>query len=290
MASRLGVAIALMLCAGFTGGCALVLLGAGAGAGTAVYLQGRVVRTYAAEYHGAVRACREALESLKIPVTDETADELKTSLSARRPDGTPVRVEITRSGPGRTEVGVRTGPVGVTETAVSETIQARIGERLAVRAQEIPKSRDGEAPSPTPPPEEAEGRPRTAPGPEAAPRKAAAGPGKTLGRRPSPEFTILFEEGSNGLRPAELAKLDKLVAALAGRPELRLTLKGYPDPQGQEALRRALAESRAASVKMYLVGKGIDPARLQVSGPEPGNEAGEGRGGCRCVEAYLDVK
>ncbi|RPI67946.1 MAG: DUF3568 family protein [Geobacteraceae bacterium] len=130
----------ILLCGLVACGCAAVLVGAGAGAGAAAYVKGKLTRTYDAEYHKTVSASIETLGSLKIPVTEKADDELKTTIHAKRADGTPVIVEVVRTGPGQTEVGVRTGSVGVTELGASEQIQERIAERLARKSMEESKA------------------------------------------------------------------------------------------------------------------------------------------------------
>ena len=116
-------------------GCAPLLLGAAVTGGVAVsYTQGVVVETYDSDYHRVVSASRETLESLKIPVTETLGDELKTAITARRPDQTPVSIEVVRLAAGRTQAGVRTGHIGVTELDTSAHIHEQIRLRLARKA------------------------------------------------------------------------------------------------------------------------------------------------------------
>ena len=120
-------------------GCAPLLLGAAVTGGVAVsYTQGVVVETYDSDYHRVVSASRETLESLKIPVTETLGDELKTAITARRPDQTPVSIEVVRLAAGRTRAGVRTGHIGVTELDTSAHIHEQIRLRLARRQRRKP--------------------------------------------------------------------------------------------------------------------------------------------------------
>jgi hypothetical protein len=111
-------------------GCAVIIIAAGAGAGAAAYINGRVTQTYDSDYRLTVRASIEALDSLKLAVSEKTANESKTFIRAERADGTPVSVEVVPAGPGQTEVGVRTGTLGINELEASEQIQAA-SKRLA---------------------------------------------------------------------------------------------------------------------------------------------------------------
>ncbi|MGD2185011.1 MAG: DUF3568 family protein [Desulfobacterales bacterium] len=88
----------LMICGSvsiFAGGCAAI--------------QGKAIKTYHAEYKATVRASAEALKNMEIPIFDEVSDELKTEFLARRPDGTPVTVEVKRVDQNFTQVSVSTG-------------------------------------------------------------------------------------------------------------------------------------------------------------------------------------
>jgi len=101
--------VSLLLC-----GCAAVIIGAGAaGAGAFAFTKGKLSRTYEYGYHETINASIATLESLKIPVEDKIGDELKTFIFAKRPDGTPVNVEVLRISPNATEVAIRTGKIGV---------------------------------------------------------------------------------------------------------------------------------------------------------------------------------
>ena len=162
----------ILLCGLVACGCAAVIVGAGAGAGAAAYIKGRVTRTYDAEYHQTVRASIETLGSLKMAVIEKAADELKTTIHAKRADGTPVSLEVVRTGSGQTEVGVRTGAVGITELDASEQIQEWISERIGKKSLEESKTagKSGQTLQPEP----VEKPPHASVGPETAPKKESS--------------------------------------------------------------------------------------------------------------------
>jgi outer membrane protein OmpA-like peptidoglycan-associated protein len=271
-------------------GCAVVLIGAGAGAGVAAYTSGKVTRTYDAEYHRTIRASIETLDSLKLPVSEKSADTSKTVIHAKRADGTPVSVEVVPVGPVQTEVGIRTGTVGIGELGTSEQIQDRIGERLSKIALEESKAaaRSAEATQP----ETVEEPRRAVTVPAAVPEKVRPPSTQADIKQSPPELTIYFSRDSNELLQREILKLNKIVAAFAGRTELKLILNGYADASGSRDHNRIISESRAAAVKMYFAGKGVDPARITVVGHGAKNFAAsnaseEGRQKNRRVEIEL---
>jgi OmpA-OmpF porin, OOP family len=93
---------------------------------------------------------------------------------------------------------------------------------------------------------------------------------------------ILFDTGSDRIRPESTPTLKEIVGMLKEHGSLRLMIEGHTDNVGQAASNQALSEKRAAAVKAHLVGQGIDAARLQSVGkgqsePAGSNETPEGR-------------
>ena len=232
----------------------------------------------------------ETLNSLKIPVSHTTADGLKTTIQARRADETPVYIEVVRTGPGRSEVGIRTGVVGISELQASSQIHDALKELLGRKDHElaktagIPKSQM-DAPEPQP-----EILAKRDPGPKTDEPSSIS-----FSRRAPPELTIYFVRDSNGLRPSETAKLDTVVQTISQQPELRLILNGYTDSVGSTEYNVMIAEGRASSIKAYLVTKGVNPLRIIVAGKGARdfvatNESEEGRSMNRRVEIQIDRK
>ena len=88
--------------------------------------------TYHSGYQTTVQASADALKNIKIPVLEEVSDELRTEFLARRPDGTPVIVKVTRVDLNFTQVSVSIG-AGVAQyldTRVSDQIHGFIRGRL----------------------------------------------------------------------------------------------------------------------------------------------------------------
>ena len=126
-----------------TCGCAVAVLGLGAAAGTGgAYVAGKDTRIYDSEYHQTAQACMETLNSLKIPVSQKTADGLKTTIQARRADETPLQIEVVRAGPKRSEVAIRTGVVGISELEASNQIHDTLKELLGRKDHELAKTAD----------------------------------------------------------------------------------------------------------------------------------------------------
>jgi OOP family OmpA-OmpF porin len=276
-------------------GCALAVIGLGAGAGTVAYFNGKLTKTYESDYHETVRAGKDVLKRLKIPVSETISDELKTEIRAKRPDGTPVIIEVVRIDQNRNEVSVRTGAVGVWDRRVSEQIHGYIDDALGgkvVLTEKPPEGQAAEVAQPaTAEPEIIQEdlaensaptlAPAAAPSPEPAPTPVQTKP------KPNPEpaisalekkrlraaqmlensaFYIFFEEDSNELTPKSMAKLDRIYGIVVNNAAARLTLSGYSDSLGEPSYNQMISELRASAVKTYLVGKGIAPSRMTTVG------------------------
>lgn len=76
--------------------------------------------------------------------------------------------------------------------------------------------------------------------------------------------------------------LKQLLDLLSRYPKMRIEIQGHTDSQGTPAYNRRLSERRAKAVVDYLVGKGVNPRRLQYKGfgdtqPIATNSTEEGR-------------
>jgi OOP family OmpA-OmpF porin len=101
---------------------------------------------------------------------------------------------------------------------------------------------------------------------------------------------IYFDTGSDQLRPESHAALAEVGAMLQDYSDLKLSVEGHTDSQGDESYNMDLSDRRAASVRSYLIQEfGIGPARLTSRGlgetqPVASNDTPEGRQENRRVE------
>jgi OOP family OmpA-OmpF porin len=101
---------------------------------------------------------------------------------------------------------------------------------------------------------------------------------------------ILFDTGSNRLRPESTPTLKEIAGMLKDHPELRLRIEGHTDALGDDTANQKLSEDRAAAVVAFLVeSHGIDAARIESVGlgetkPATQNDTPEGRQANRRVE------
>ena len=94
--------------------------------------------------------------------------------------------------------------------------------------------------------------------------------------------SIDFEFGKAALRQESYAFLDKVAAILSKKSLLKLSIQGHTDSRGVAVFNQKLSEQRAKTCVDYLLGKGIDAARLTPIGfgenqPIADNATEEGR-------------
>ena len=138
-----------------------------------------------------------------------------------------------------------------------------------------------------------------APAPVAAPVVAApaAAPAPAPQRR-TVSLTLgadaTFDTGKAELKPEGRAKLDDVALKLS-QPGVQMdsmTITGHTDAVGGAASNQRLSERRAEAVKSYLVGKGVDGAKIRTVGrgltqPVADNKTAEGRARNRRVDVEI---
>ena len=268
-------------------GCAVALVGLVAGVGTATYVNGKLIKTYRSEYHETVQASINTLENLKIPINENISDELKTSIKATRPDGTPIRVEIVRMEKDLTEVGVRTGSIGLWDKKVSGQIQDNIEDILyKIDAAEESNLTDNQTKL-----QSFESSQTSVD--ETIPNSTDTQKGTQEHKSVThDDFTIFFSHNSNEISARQIEKLDNIVQRILNMPNATVVLNGYSDSSGGENYNKMVSESRAAAIKAYLIGKGVDPEDIRIIGHGEkdfiaNNNTTEGRNRNRRVEIII---
>ncbi|WP_298340990.1 OmpA family protein [uncultured Algibacter sp.] len=104
--------------------------------------------------------------------------------------------------------------------------------------------------------------------------------------------TILFDTGKATIKAQSEAVLADIIGILKEYPTAKFTVEGHTDSVGSEKLNQRLSDSRANSVKEYLVTNGIDAFRLSALGygeskPIDSNKTRAGRANNRRVEINL---
>lgn len=181
----------------------------------------------------------------------------------------PVRTDESRPVIGAREARrpIAAGPTAPTRTVVA----AKSPEPAETPAPAIPAAREPapppqKAPPPPPPPQNVAVAPRPtveqAPPPREAPPPPPARP--VVAARPEggrDEVYFGFNSANFGNRHAAL---DRAVRWLTKDTDVHVVLEGHCDPTGTHEVNQRLGQSRAESVRDYLVAQGIDQGRLEV--------------------------
>jgi outer membrane protein OmpA-like peptidoglycan-associated protein len=100
---------------------------------------------------------------------------------------------------------------------------------------------------------------------------------------------IFFDYNSDSLRSESSLELDRLVGLMNEYPRLRITVAGHTDNIGTPSYNEALSRRRAEAVRAYLLGRKIEPSRIEAIGygssmPVAPNDTEEGRQKNRTVQ------
>lgn len=100
---------------------------------------------------------------------------------------------------------------------------------------------------------------------------------------------IFFETSSAVIKTGSYSLLDRVTSILGQCPEAIVAVEGHTDSSGGDEMNQDLSKRRAQAVVNYLVGKGIDAAKLTSVGygeskPIASNETSDGRAQNRRIE------
>jgi outer membrane protein OmpA-like peptidoglycan-associated protein len=108
----------------------------------------------------------------------------------------------------------------------------------------------------------------------------------------SKSYQIQFETGSAIIKPDSYKVLDEILASSVVAEGLKVGVYGHTDNVGNAQSNQKLSEDRAASVKSYLISKGLAEARIESKGfgagsPIADNATAAGKAKNRRVQIVL---
>src|SRR5207248_9848703 len=104
--------------------------------------------------------------------------------------------------------------------------------------------------------------------------------------------SVLFTTGTARLLPTARERLDEVAEALKTESGAQFLVEGFTDSRGSEPRNLRLSQARAEAVRDYLVGHGVDDARIRALGkgadrPVASNATADGRANNRRVEIIV---
>ena len=111
---------------------------------------------------------------------------------------------------------------------------------------------------------------------------------------PDRKIVIYFKHNSNDLPSQAYEMLDRIAGFMVSNPATRINISGYTDSSGAYSYNVSVSQFRANMVKGYLVGKGVDPLKIEAIGlgpknPIASNDTEKGRQTNRRVEIELKI-
>ena len=100
---------------------------------------------------------------------------------------------------------------------------------------------------------------------------------------------ILFDVNKSSLKNESMGVINEIATMMKEHPEIKFSIEGHTDSDGDDNHNLQLSEQRALAVKNILADLGIDGARLQTKGsgetvPLSDNTSPEGKANNRRVE------
>lgn len=100
---------------------------------------------------------------------------------------------------------------------------------------------------------------------------------------------ILFDVNKSSIKGESMGAINEIVRMIKEHSDLKFSIEGHTDSDGDDSFNQKLSEERAASVKNVLVQSGIDASRLTTKGwgeskPVDSNSTPEGKANNRRVE------
>ena len=100
---------------------------------------------------------------------------------------------------------------------------------------------------------------------------------------------IKFDVNKATLKPESMGPINRIYKLMKKQPDLKFSVEGHTDSDGDEAFNMELSKRRAKTVMDKLISMGIDPSRLKYTGwgeskPIDNNATPEGKANNRRVE------
>lgn len=105
-------------------GCIALLAGTAGGAGTAVWLSGKLTQQVNAPYERSISAAKSAMNSLKLEITKETKSDDITQINGKYTDGREIWIDVRPVTEASSRIDVRVGAAG--DKAAANKILKRI--------------------------------------------------------------------------------------------------------------------------------------------------------------------
>jgi len=115
--------LSVVACLVIMSGCVALLAGAAGGAGTALWLSGKLSQEVNVPFDRTIKATKSALKSLKMGINKETVEENIAQIMSKYSDGRTVWIDIRRITQVSSQVEVRVGAVSQDKEAADKILK-----------------------------------------------------------------------------------------------------------------------------------------------------------------------
>ncbi|MGM0558358.1 MAG: OmpA family protein [Myxococcota bacterium] len=103
---------------------------------------------------------------------------------------------------------------------------------------------------------------------------------------------VHFETAKSEILPQSYPLLNEVAEVLLSNESIKIRVEGHTDSRGSDSYNQTLSEERAASVRQYLIGRGVSSSRIDSQGfgeqrPIEDNTTKAGRAANRRVEIHI---
>ena len=138
---------------------------------------------------------------------------------------------------------------------------------LAISAAACSKKQPETTPNPVPPTAPPPPAPSTNPGGSTGTNPAGGPDAATVTRTLLADLgnVIHFDYDQDAIKDEDRPILDRKAEIMRANPALRIRISGHADDRGSDEYNLVLGNKRANAARQYLVGKGIDGGRIDVT-------------------------
>lgn len=123
MCRRILAVLSVIACLTLMSGCVFLLAGAAGGAGTALWLSGKLSQEVNAPFERTIKAAKSALKSLRLQIDKETLAEDVAQIMAKYSDGRTIWIDIHRVTEASSKIEVRVGAVSQDKEAADKILK-----------------------------------------------------------------------------------------------------------------------------------------------------------------------
>lgn len=123
MFKKIGILAMICLVSLSLSGCFFLFAGAAGGAGTAVWLEGKLTQEFHASYGRTIDAAKSSLKAFRLDLVKETKDATITQLKSKYTDGKEIWIDIRKVSDNSTKVEVRVGAVHPDKEAADKILK-----------------------------------------------------------------------------------------------------------------------------------------------------------------------